>query len=405
MVFEGDNMMGVKRTNRSAAIRILHEQGSISRKRLAECIKLTPAAITKIVGELIDEDIIFEGKTVPNGGAGRREVMVELNAKARCALGVLINLRGALLSAVWLDGTVIFSEEVELPALADADETVEALSRRLEELVNESGLKKEQILGLGLAIRGITLNAKRIVVDSYGAINQKNYPIADRFEQATGYKVVFANNVRALFSAQMFLSKDTGINSQFFLRCEYGIGGALSVNGKIWYGGTERCSEIGHVPVIKRGGKPCQCGKSGCLETIASPMAILDDAKSILSKEKTPVLWLRSEKNGGEVTLDDVLESAHNGDAGTSEILDRAVSQLAYALKNVIYVIDPAKIVLYGRVFENSYFLTRLLSEMSEGVDSGHNITIEKSRYNQQLEEKAAGLLMVEHFFEQGGMI
>ena len=186
MVFEGDNMMGVKRTNRSAAIRILHEQGSISRKRLAECIKLTPAAITKIVGELIDEDIIFEGKTVPNGGAGRREVMVELNAKARCALGVLINLRGALLSAVWLDGTVIFSEEVELPALADADETVETLSRRLEELVSESGLKKEQVLGLGLAIRGITLNAKRIVVDSYGAINRKNYPIADRFVQATG---------------------------------------------------------------------------------------------------------------------------------------------------------------------------------------------------------------------------
>ena len=47
----------------------------------------------------------------------------------------------------------------------------------------------------------------------------------------------------------------------------------------------------------------------------------------------------------------------------------------------------------------------RLLSELSEGVDSGHNITIEKSRYNQQLEEKAAGLLMVEYYFEQGGML
>ena len=134
-------------------------------------------------------------------------------------------------------------------------------------------------------------------------------------------------------------------------------------------------------------------------------MAILDDARAILSKEKTPVLWLMAEKNGGEISLEDVLESAHNGDAGTSEILDRAVNQLATALKNVIYVIDPAKIVLYGRVFENSYYLMRLLSELSEGVDSGHNITIEKSRYNQQLEEKAAGLLMVEYYFEQGGML
>ena len=52
MIYEGDNMMGIKRTNRSAALRLLHERGSMSRKRLAESTKLTPAAITKIVGEM-----------------------------------------------------------------------------------------------------------------------------------------------------------------------------------------------------------------------------------------------------------------------------------------------------------------------------------------------------------------
>ena len=43
--------MSVKRSNRSAALRILHEKGAMSRKRLAENMHLTPAAITKIVGE------------------------------------------------------------------------------------------------------------------------------------------------------------------------------------------------------------------------------------------------------------------------------------------------------------------------------------------------------------------
>lgn len=42
MIYEGDNMMGIKRTNRSAALRLLHERGSMSRKRLAESTKLTP---------------------------------------------------------------------------------------------------------------------------------------------------------------------------------------------------------------------------------------------------------------------------------------------------------------------------------------------------------------------------
>ena len=48
-------MMGVKRNNRSATLRILHEKGDMSRKRLAEYMKLTPPAITKIVAELLEE--------------------------------------------------------------------------------------------------------------------------------------------------------------------------------------------------------------------------------------------------------------------------------------------------------------------------------------------------------------
>ena len=108
MSFEGDNMMGVKRTNRSAALHLLHERGSMSRKRLSESIKLTPAAITKIVGEMIAEGLLTEGSMLPGSGVGRREVMVELNSRARATLGVFINLRQAFVSAVWLDGAVIF---------------------------------------------------------------------------------------------------------------------------------------------------------------------------------------------------------------------------------------------------------------------------------------------------------
>ena len=109
MPYEGDNMMGVKKTNRSAVLRILHRQGSLSRKRLSEITKLTPAAITKISGEMLAEGLLTEGATVPSGSAGRREILLQLNPAAGCALGLLLNLRQAILSAVWLDGTLRLS--------------------------------------------------------------------------------------------------------------------------------------------------------------------------------------------------------------------------------------------------------------------------------------------------------
>ena len=405
MPFEGDNMMGVKRNNRSAALRILHKKGGMSRKRLAEAIKLTPAAITKIVAEMMNDGLLREGKILPGDGAGRREILIELDASAGVALGVLINLRQTIVSAVRLDGTVLFSEEIAIEPRADADSTTAMLARRLLELTEAHHIPRERIVGLGLALRGITSADGRRVSNSFGSLLQKNYPICDRFEALTGIPCVLDNNVRALFAAQMFLDDDDGRGSQFFLRCEYGIGAALSMNDRIWHGVTEQCAEIGHIPVIKRGGKPCSCGKSGCLETIASPAAIREDALALMSPERTPVLWKLSQERGREnLTVDDILSAARNGDNGVATVVDRAVSALGSALKSVIYLVDPGKIVLYGGIFENPYYLSRLLSEMREGVDSGHVTVVEKSRYNHRLEDKAAGLLAVQRFFENGGI-
>ena len=406
MLHEGDNMMGVKRTNRSAALRILHEQGSISRKRLAESIKLTPAAITKIVGEMIAEGIVVEGRTLPSDGVGRGEGRVELNSQARCALGVLINLNQALLSAVWLDGSVIFFEEIKLVSPAPAEETVKKLSARLMSLVKEKKLARENIVGLGIAIRGVTSPDGRSLHNSFGAIDAEDFPICEKFEEYTGLSTVLSNNVRALFAAHMFLSRDKNSDSQFFLRCEYGIGASLSMNDRICLGTSQQCAEIGHIPVVKRGGKPCSCGKCGCLETVASPTAIREDALSILSPETTPVLWNMSRgKEPSQLSLDNVLDAARYGDEGVAAIVDKAVLVLGNALKSVIYILDPGKIVLYGRMFENSYYLSKLIAEVREGVDAGHSVAVEKSQYNCTLERIAAGVLAVEDFLDKGGLL
>ena len=405
MSYQGDNLMSVKRSNRSAALRILHEKGAMSRKRLAENMHLTPAAITKIVGEMISDGLLSEGEMLTSSNAGRREILIDLNTEAACGLGVLINLRQAILSAVWLDGRVIFREEVPLEAAAPAHRTAESLSARLLQLTKENHIERQSIVGLGLAVRGITSEDGRVVRNSFGALAETDYPLCEEFETLTGIPTVMENNVRSLFAAQMFLSKDETAGSQFFVRCGYGIGAALSIDGKIWHGVTAQCAEIGHIPVIRRGGKPCHCGKSGCLETIASPGAIRDDAIAALSEERTPLLWRKyRDRDTENLSVFDVFAAASNGDEGASAIVDRAIQALGTAIKSVIYVVDPGKIVLYGSLFEDSYYLSRLMSELQEGVDARHDVVIEKSRYNQQLEDRAASLLAVQNFIDNGGI-
>ena len=405
MSYKGDNLMSVKRTNRSVALRALHEKGAMSRKRLAESMNLTPAAITKIVGEMISDGLISEGEILSSGNAGRREILIDINTTAACGLGILINLRHAILSATWLDGSVIFSEEIAIPANAPTEKTARLLAARLLELLEKNGIERERVVGLGIAVRGITSEDGRIVRNSFGALAEFEYPLCELFEELTGFRCMMENNVRSLLAAQMFLSRDETTGSQFFLRCGYGIGAALSIDGKIWHGVTAQCAEIGHIPVIRRGGKPCHCGKSGCLETIASPGSIREDALAILSEEKTPLLWRKSQEQGKEnLSIFDVFTAASSGDEGASAIVDQAVQALASAVKALIYLVDPGKIVLYGSLFEDSYYLSRLSSELQEGVDARHRVVIEKSRYNQLLEDRAACLLAVQDFIDNGGI-
>jgi predicted NBD/HSP70 family sugar kinase len=401
---EGDNMTGLKRQNRAAVLLRLHKNGGLSRKRLAGMLGLTPAAMTKIAAELIEEGLVCEDGALASSGAGRREIALRLEPKAKIALGVSVGLGKAILSAIRLDGEVLATEAVRLPFRAPAEQTVSMLADRLLSLIAENGLNQDRILGLGVAVRGTIGADGRSLKNSFDALDAFDYPIADRLEARTGFPVILSNNVRALFSAQLFLSRDEGTESQFFLRCGSGIGAALSVRDEILEGDRRQCAEIGHIPVIKRGGKPCHCGKSGCLETIASPAAIKEDAQAILSPEKTPLLWKLTGGDPETVTTALVLDAARGGDVGACRIADRAAEALADALKSVVYLMDPGKIVLYGEIFEHPYFLSRLSAEMDVGTDAAHAAPMEKSRFNLLLEEKAAGLLCAEQFYRNGGM-
>lgn len=406
MRLSGDNMTSMKRSNRKAVLYHLCRSGSISRKMLAQSMELTPAAITNIVGDMIEENLLLEGTTLRSArGAGRAQVLIELNTHAYCGLGVLINMRQAILSAVWMDGSLIFSQSIDIEERASAQPLVADLSARLLDLARAHHLPWEKIVGVGVAVRGVTDLNSRVVLDSFGALLEKELPLADMFEKQTGLPAILSNNVRALFAAQMFLSHDRCTLSQLFLRCEYGIGASLSVRDEIWSGGNGRCAEIGHIPVVRRGGKPCACGKSGCLETIASPTAIREEALRICSPKRTPLLWRVRESRGDDIDLNTILDAARHGDPGVARIVERAVRTLGAALKSVIYIVDPQKIVLYGNLFENNYFLSLLMADMNEGIDNDHSdVIIEKSPFNNTLEPVAAGILTIEKFFENGGM-
>ena len=155
-----------------------------------------------------------------------------------------------------------------------------------------------------------------------------------------------------------------------------------------------------------QGGKPCHCGKRGCLETVASPAAVLEAALAVCSEERTPVLWQTVREKGPDaVTVFDVLDAAEKRDPGAVSVVDRAARALASSLKSVVCLLDPGKILLYGSIFDHPAFLLRLTSEIRSWEGSAAPVPVMRSEMNGTLEHKAACLLMAEHYLENGGVI
>lgn len=405
MAIKGDNMMSVKRSNRNAILKLLHENGALSRKMIAQELGLTPAAITLIVTDMMKDGLLSEGLTLPgSGAAGRKEILVSINSRSYYSLGASIDLNNAVLSATDLEGRLIFHRTQPFRFEDPPQETVRMLSRELLALVQENNIPADRITGLGVAIRGLVDVEKRVSVQSLGAFGVENLPLADLFEKETGLTVCLDNNVRSLSQAHSFMARGDKTPSQFFVRCETGIGGAMTIDHKLHNGSNGRCSELGHIPIAPNG-KLCHCGKRGCLETIASPWAIEEDAQELLDEQETPVLYKITGGSKKSVTLKTVMEAAQKGDVKVKALVENAVNMFSFVLKGIIYMIDPQQVVLYGRLFENDYYLKLLFCSLKNDVDRNVESIVRKSNMNMMLNDNHACILAIQKFIDNGGIL
>ena len=78
--------------NRRLILNLLRRQGAISRSEIATITGLSPAAVTFVVAELVDESLLVEREAVV-GATGRRPVPVDINYEAHLAIGFKLHLR------------------------------------------------------------------------------------------------------------------------------------------------------------------------------------------------------------------------------------------------------------------------------------------------------------------------
>ena len=113
------------------------------------------------------------------------------------------------------------------------------------------------------------------------------------------------------------------------------------------------------MPLYPQAKKPCNCGKTGCLEQIASATGIAARARELLTSTDIP-----SELRGKEnISAKTVLDACKEGDALAEKVVEDFTEALGRGMAVIAGVCDPQIFVIGGGVSKTGSWLMERLKQ------------------------------------------
>lgn len=131
-------------------------------------------------------------------------------------------------------------------------------------------VRSPDVTAIGIGVPGQVHAATRRVL-SGGYVNFAGLDVAGEVEGATGLPVTIENDATMALLGEAAHGAARGLRNVVMLTIGTGIGGAILSNGQVLRG-AGAAGQLGHL-CVDPGGRPCVCGKLGCVETVSSGSA------------------------------------------------------------------------------------------------------------------------------------
>jgi glucokinase len=179
-----------------------------------------------------------------------------------------------------------------------------------------------------------------------------NAPLADALRKLFDCPVVLGNDVDMGVYAENCFGAARGSRCVVGVFPGTGIGGGCVYEGQILRGARGSCMEIGHVSVMPDGPE-CGCGQNGCLEAVASRLAIASAAARAAHCGQAPFLMKHAGTAVSRIRTPLIARAIRHGDAVVERIVRRAARAIGLAVAGAIHMLSPDTVVLGGGLVED----------------------------------------------------
>ena len=158
-------------------------------------------------------------------------------------------------------------------------------------------------------------------------------PIKKDLEQIFSCEPILENDANCFAQAETSLGAAKNKKIVFGVILGTGVGGGITINGKVFSGLNNIAGEWGHN-TLDPDGPPCYCGQQGCIETYLSGPGFFADYQRL--------------GGANAANAEEVISKVRENEPIAQEALDNLLERFGKAVAGVINILDPHVIVLGG---------------------------------------------------------
>ncbi len=228
---------------------------------------------------------------------------------------------------------------------------LERIIATIKAVLEEAGVEIEKLSGIGMAVPGLLDLDRGVILDAPN-LGWKNVRIRQRLQKVFGCPVTIINDVDAGVYGEYRLGAAQKARCVVGVFSGTGIGGGCIYEGNIIRGKRNSCLEIGHIH-LQPDGPLCGCGKRGCLEAVASRLAIAASAAKAAYRGEAPHLMEIAGTDISNIRSSALNASIEAGDSSIEQIVREAAQWLGIGVAVSINMLAPDIVLLGGGLVES----------------------------------------------------
>ncbi|MFH0999318.1 MAG: ROK family transcriptional regulator [Bacteroidota bacterium] len=330
----------------------LYRNNQASNPELAKLMNMSSPTIHKLIQELIDMDLIIE-LGVGSSIGGRRPNLFGINPNAKYIISIDIDCRMIKMGVFNLGNEAVSEIITYYDNVKNKKKVFDEIFKRLDELIAGFNVPTKQYLGIGISIPGL-IEAK--TGETYSDLLIDGLSLEEAFRKRYHLPTFIGNDSRIMALGEQAFGEAKNKENVLCINICDGIGMGIIVNGKIYEGKSGFAGELGHINVVEDG-IMCTCGKKGCLETVASGTALVQNTVEALKEGKQSFITEMVENDFDKIHVSTLIHAVENGDAFAIDLISKAGYYLGKGIAGLIHLFNPELIIIGGRVALARHFL------------------------------------------------